>query len=140
MIVVAKKIAFEDERGQIIDIIEGEPVEHATIITCKKGALRGNHYHKKTIQYAYIVSGSMKILTQIPGKSIVTHTVVRGDLMINPPLERHAWIVLEDTLVFVLTKGPRGGKDYESDTYRLPPEERLTNILGNTERGMPLKS
>jgi len=37
---------------------------------------------------------------------------------------------LEDSLFLVFTRGPRGGQDYESDTYRLtkPLRESLSSI------------
>ena len=46
MKVIHKKSVFEDARGQIIDILENEPIECVTIISSKKGMVRGNHYHK----------------------------------------------------------------------------------------------
>jgi hypothetical protein len=42
-----------------------------------------------------------------------------GDLIVNVPLERHAFEALEDSTMLVLTRGPRGGDNYESDTFRL---------------------
>ena len=33
--------------------------------------------------------------------------------------EAHALHALEDSVLLILTRGPRGGEDYESDTYRL---------------------
>ena len=46
---------FKDKRGEIIDIIENEKINSVTIITFSKGAIRGNHYHKKTIQWNYVL-------------------------------------------------------------------------------------
>ena len=34
-------------------------------------------------------------------------------------LEHHAVHALEDSVFMVFTRGPRGGDDYESDTFRL---------------------
>lgn len=129
MEVLRRKVAFEDERGTITDILEDEEIDHVTIITSKKGALRGNHYHKKTVQFAYLVRGSMRILTQVPGRPVVSTLVKAGDLMVNRPLERHTWLTLADTTIVVMTRGPRGGKDYETDTYRLEGDERLSEIV-----------
>ena len=55
------KIAFKDRRGKIIDLIEGEKINSITIITIKKGAIRGNHYHKQSTQFTFIVSGKFKL-------------------------------------------------------------------------------
>ena len=64
------KIAFKDRRGKIIDLIENEKINAVTLITIKKGAVRGNHYHKKTWQWNYIISGKMRLVTKIPNKKI----------------------------------------------------------------------
>jgi len=34
-------------------------------------------------------------------------------------MEAHALQALEDTTMVVMTRGPRGGREYESDTFRL---------------------
>ena len=41
------------------------------------------------------------------------------DLLLTEPNESHALETLEETLFLVLTRGPRGGDRYESDTFRL---------------------
>lgn len=119
MKIVNKKASFEDARGQITDILENEIIENVTIISSKRGAIRGNHYHKKTVQYGFVLKGSLKLLTQMPGKKIETVLIGPGDLVFTPPMERHALVALEDSELLVLTRGPRGGENYEKDTYRL---------------------
>jgi hypothetical protein len=34
-------------------------------------------------------------------------------------MDAHAIEALEDTTMVVMTRGPRGGREYESDTFRL---------------------
>lgn len=109
----------EDERGTIADILRREAIDSVTLITSKKGALRGNHYHKETIQYVYVMEGRLKVLSQMPGEPVQTAVLEKGDLIVNVAHERHAFLALEDCEFLVLTKGPRGGKNYEDDTYRL---------------------
>jgi len=113
------KIAFKDRRGKIIDLIEGEKISAITLITIKKGAIRGNHYHKKTWQWSYIVSGKMRLVTKMPNQKIKKTLLNPGDLALTLPGELHALIGIEDCKFLVFTKGPRSGKGYESDTFRL---------------------
>jgi len=109
----------QDERGVIQDLLT-EGLDSATLIGTKKGAVRGNHYHRHTTQWVYVVIGALRVLTRDPASRRVRETIVGdGKLMMNPPLEEHAWQALEETVVLVLTRGPRSGPDYESDTYRL---------------------
>ena len=62
---IVKKIKTfsSDERGEIIDIFSKEPKEHCTIVTFNKDAVRGNHYHKKSVQSAYVLNGKFKIFS-----------------------------------------------------------------------------
>ena len=54
------KIAFKDYRGIIKDLFYKEKINHvAHIITKRIGVIRGNHYHKKTTQFMYMISGSL---------------------------------------------------------------------------------
>ena len=119
MKVISKKSAFEDERGKITDILENESIDSATIITSKKGAIRGNHYHKESVQYTFVLKGSLKVFTQVSRRKIESVTIKAGELMLTPPLEKHALLAEEDSELLVLTRGPRSGKNYETDTYRL---------------------
>jgi len=112
-------VAFEDARGKIIDLIENENINAVTVITFRKGAARGNHYHKKTTQWNYLLSGKIKLVTQIPGKNVAETFMAPGDITMTVPNERHALFASEDAELMVFTKGPRGGKEYENDTFRL---------------------
>jgi hypothetical protein len=46
-----------------------------------------------------------------------------GDLVFTGFNEAHALRALEPSEIMVFTRGPRGGRNYETDTYRL--EEKL---------------
>ena len=112
-------VSFADDRGEIVDILMNSPVEYATIITAKKNAVRGNHYHKDTYQHLYVLEGKLRVRTQMPGENVEEAVLEKGDLIVNTPNERHAFEALEDSVFLVLTRGPRGGENYETDTYRL---------------------
>ena len=113
------RTSYEDERGTITDILSNELIDHITAIYSKKGAIRGNHFHKDTLQGIFVLSGQMKLTTQIPNEPIQSTILVEGDLAITPPWESHAFKAIEDTYFMVFTRGPRAGKDYEKDTFRL---------------------
>jgi quercetin dioxygenase-like cupin family protein len=113
---------FEDDRGVICDILAN--IDGVTEIFTKKGAIRGNHVHEKTIQWTYIVQGRLLVATQHDDK---VHTQEYGPGVLIPELPGvpHAWKALEDTTVLVFTRGPRTGENYESDVVRLTEENRL---------------
>ena len=112
------KIAHQDKRGVIIDILENQKINAITLITIKKGAVRGNHYHKKTYQWNYIISGKMQLVT-LRGKKIKKIILKSGDIALTKPGEAHALIGKTFCKCLVFTRGPRGGKEYETDTFRL---------------------
>ena len=105
---------FEDERGVIQDLLG--PVDAVTEIFTRRGAVRGNHVHKRTTQYTYIAWGVLLVATQ-PDVTC-TQEYGPGQLILEPPGVPHAWKALTDTKVLVFTVGPRSGEAYESDTQR----------------------
>lgn len=113
--------AFKDDRGIITDILQHTKVDSITLITCNKGAIRGNHYHKESIQYSYVLSGRIRAFTQFPNEAVESKIISQGDLLESPVLERHALHAEEDSVLMIITRGPRGGKGYEDDTYRVSP-------------------
>ena len=116
--------ATSDERGTISDILYKAEINHAAVIESKRaGLIRGNHYHKATTQHIFMTRGSLRYWYQPldksePVKSIVVHEY---EMVSTPPLEIHALEILEPNQFVVFSQGVRGGEDYESDTFRVPP-------------------
>ena len=112
----------EDRRGKISDIFYNEKINHVAIVSSEPNIIRGNHYHKKTTQYTLITKGSLDYWFKTvgcdhPARKISAFT---GDLICTPPNEIHALQMGPDGNEFVVfTSGPRGGKDYEADTFRV---------------------
>lgn len=115
------KPAFQDDRGQITDIIEHTPFDNVTVITCVKGAVRANHFHKESIQFSYVLSGRVRALTQSSDEPVKAAELSAGNLLETPAFEKHAIHALEDSVLLIITRGPRGGKNYEDDTFRVAP-------------------
>lgn len=105
--------SFSDERGVIQDLLM-EQVDAVTRIFTIAGAVRGNHYHRETVQWTYVLTGRLLVAS---GEDRAT--LAPGDLAVDLPGVPHAWKALEDTDVLVFTRGPRSGTDYERDTFRL---------------------
>jgi quercetin dioxygenase-like cupin family protein len=111
--------AHADARGEIVDLLEGETINAVTLVTFRAGAIRGNHYHKQTTQWNYLIAGSLRFLSQVPDGPIIETMIYPGDLVVSAPHERHAFVALEDSQLMVFTQGPRAGEAYETDTFRL---------------------
>jgi dTDP-4-dehydrorhamnose 3,5-epimerase-like enzyme len=116
---IKTKINFGDHRGVIIDLLEGKEINAITYISQKKNKVRGNHLHKKTIQWNYLIKGKIKLFTKIKNKKIKQIILLKGDLVETTINEAHAIMAIKDSEYIVFTQGPRGGKEYETDTFRL---------------------
>ncbi len=118
---IIKKIDtnFADDRGTISDIIIKERIDYVTIITNSKGAIRGNHYHKETVQFLYVLEGSILVASKLQNKEVEEKVLKKGDLLFNEVFEAHAIKSLDESKLLIMTRGLRGGKDYEADTFKL---------------------
>jgi oxalate decarboxylase/phosphoglucose isomerase-like protein (cupin superfamily) len=110
---------FVDARGEIRDLLRDVELDGVTLITTHRGGIRGNHYHRNTSQWTYVISGRLRWVTQKPGGEAQEDMVGPGSFVLSPPNERHAMIAEENTTMIVFTRGPRSGANYESDTIRL---------------------
>ena len=119
MQIIKLQTSFSDDRGEIVDLLENEQINAVTLVTFSKGAIRGNHYHKFTTQWNYLLSGRVKLMSQDPDGPVVETIMRPGDFVVTEPNVRHALVGLEESSLMVFTKGPRGGKEYETDTFRL---------------------
>ena len=102
-----------------MDLMEHQNINAVTVVSFTKGALRGNHFHKKTTQWNYVTRGKIRLVTQVDEGPIEEKILRPGDLVVTFPMEKHALVGIEDSEIIVFTDGPRGGREYESDTFRL---------------------
>ena len=119
MSIYHKKIVHKDARGTLTDIFEKTTVNSCVLVTQNKGSIRGNHIHKKTIQYTYILEGRLKFFSKPPKGKVTARIVQKGDFVVSPKGYAHTFLALKDSVLIAFANGPRGGKSYESDTYRL---------------------
>jgi quercetin dioxygenase-like cupin family protein len=108
-----------DERGRIVDVFYKDNINHVAVVDSKKGSIRGNHYHKTSTQYMLMTKGSMEYWYRRVGDLVPKKVLLKvGDIVETPPNEIHTLIILEDNQFIAFSKGLRGGKDYEKDTFR----------------------
>ena len=113
---------YQDSRGTIADVFYKNSINHVAMLKSQPGVVRGNHYHKQTVQHILITQGSLEywskpVLSDAPADCYVA-TV--GDLITSDANEIHTMRMLEYTEFLAFTDGVRGGADYEADTYRVP--------------------
>ena len=89
------KINYKDDRGIIKDLIQKKNINAITYITINKNKIRGNHYHKKTTQWNYILSGKLKVYTKQKKSRLKVKIHEKGSFFHSPPKEMHAFLALK---------------------------------------------
>ncbi len=123
--IIKLDIAYEDERGIILDIFESEPKEHGSLITFNKGSRRANHYHKESTQYLFLISGNLimrsgEVDDSGNFKDKIKQDIIKPHMLVtHKPYEAHAFEASENSTILAFACGLRGGKNYEKDVYRL---------------------
>ena len=123
--IIKLDIAYEDDRGIILDIFESEPKEHGALITFNKGARRANHYHKESTQYLFLITGNLimrsgKVDDNGNFSEKISEDIIRPHMLVtHRPYEAHAFEATENSTILAFACGLRGGKNYEKDVYRI---------------------
>ncbi len=107
------EVAHSDSRGTIQDLLIGIEINAVTIVTFATGAIRGNHYHKKTTQWNYCLEGEIRYVSRSMNGSIEECILKKGDFVVTKENESHALQGITESKLLVLTKGPRAGEAYE---------------------------
>ena len=114
---------FVDGRGEIFKLLDDGKtiIKSVLLITCTKGAIRANHYHKKDTHWVYLLSGSMEYTeAAIDGKGYKESVIVKkGDLVFTPSNVAHAMRFLEESVFLTLSTESRRQDAYENDTIRV---------------------
>jgi len=125
--VIVKRIepVHKDERGSITDILN-EKINHVGLIDTEKDAVRGNHYHKSSIQYTYVLSGKFEVLIAEPDspKNVKKIILEPGDIIIIPSGIIHRFKALEKSVIIDMISESREGDSYENDVVRVEVREQ----------------
>jgi quercetin dioxygenase-like cupin family protein len=112
--------AHADARGAIQSLVN-TPMKNISLITCVKGSLRSNHYHKTDWHYIYMLSGEVDYYFRATGTNgpIQKIRAKKGDMIWTPPMEDHTTIAIEDCSFLAISRNPRDQEAYEADVVRV---------------------
>lgn len=118
-----KKIQFtyqrKDKRGTFTEYLNSDTSwKSINGGLMKKGAVMGNHYHKKCLTLFFLLSGSASVVYKNvkQAKSKIRHISLRTlEGVILYPYETHAWKFLEQSSYLVLKSIKYNNK--HDDTY-----------------------
>jgi oxalate decarboxylase/phosphoglucose isomerase-like protein (cupin superfamily) len=121
-VIIPLREPFVDERGIIQNLIDA-PFTSAAMITCVKGAVRGNHYHKIDYHYCWLQRGGLIYAHRPVGSTAPPQqwVIKPGQLFYTPPRYEHIMVFTADSVFFAFAKNNREMANYEADTVRIPP-------------------
>lgn len=120
-VVIPQRAPFVDERGEIQNLIDA-PFTSAAVVTSRKGAIRGNHYHKTDDHYCWLQRGGMIYVHRPCGDRHPPQrwVIEPGQLLYTPPRYEHAMQFTEESVMLVFARNNREMAHYEADTVRIP--------------------
>ena len=116
---IKNEIRDSGVRGDILSIVDTK-VSNVSIITCNKGAIRSNHYHKKDFHYMYVLEGKIDYFYKsLHNQKVKYLSVLPGQNLFTPNNEIHATYFPLETKLIVSSGFPRDRVTYENDTVRV---------------------
>jgi oxalate decarboxylase/phosphoglucose isomerase-like protein (cupin superfamily) len=123
MTLEVKKVlpAFTDDRGDIVDVITDKTITHVGRITFTSGSIRAKHFHKKSNQYNYVLSGKIELTVKNlkDNSDIEIISLEPNDLILVPPYWYHSLKSTSNAELMIFTTSPRNDGGYEDDTFRV---------------------
>lgn len=114
-----------DDRGTITNIINNETVRSITIIHSKKGSVRGNHYHKRSGNYVFVLDGRMELVV-IANETEMRHTLTAGSMVWIPKNMPHAFLAIEESTALEIEPLNRDPTDaYRLDKPLIQPQKPI---------------
>ena len=97
----------KDERGLFVEALNGIVWKNISYGIMKKGSVMGNHYHKKTSVYFFIIKGSVRIdSVDIHAKEVQAITLQENEGVIFFPNHSHAITFTQDS-IFIMGKSEK---------------------------------
>lgn len=116
LVPVAPTFVREDARGTFIEVLNRGPWETVLLGRMHTGAILGNHYHKHTSVFIYLIRGSAEVV-QVDVRTLRQSQtqVAEGAGLLLEPWRAHAIRFAADAEVLALKSRAFDAED--SDTY-----------------------
>ena len=112
---------FEDSRGKLTVIEKNIPfnIKRVFFINAKKGSIRGNHRHKKTIHALSVISGNCIIRCQSNKIDTKNYDLNENDgkCLVIEPKDFHNMTFIKDSILLVISSTKYDKNDYIYDNY-----------------------
>ena len=107
--------SFEDARGSLVQLVHGG-WEQVNVIRSRAGVLRGGHYHARSTEAFYVVSGRFELaLEGLDSGEREEHCLKAGAFFRIRPGVLHSFHFLEETVLVSLYDRPVEGEGGTKD-------------------------
>ncbi|MBA7708785.1 hypothetical protein ES703_117689 [subsurface metagenome] len=91
-------VFHKDDRGTFKGLVNFGKWEELNIVSSNEGTIRGNHYHKETVELFIILEGEIKVVTQKVinqrlDKNASENIVKKGDIFLIDPMINHTFYI-----------------------------------------------
>ena len=114
---IKKNVDFQhiDKRGSLTQLIH-DGFKQINVLESKKGVERGSHFHKRSIEAFYVISGSIEVtLWNKDTKEVAIFN--KGDFFEIHPFVLHNMFFLEDCLMVQMYDSPVENADGTKDIF-----------------------
>jgi len=113
--IITPDFIFNDERGSLVQLVH-KGYTQVNVVTSNAGVLRGDHYHKKSTEAFYVVSGSVDVtLNREAEREQITFK--QGDFFQINPYTVHSMFYPEDTVLVALYDIPVESENSDKDIF-----------------------
>jgi dTDP-4-dehydrorhamnose 3,5-epimerase-like enzyme len=105
----------KDFRGTLVQLIHSG-YQQVNVLTSRKGVIRGNHYHKKSVEAFYIIQGSVDVIFGRENESAEKHFESGAFFQIYPNVQ-HTMRFPEDCVMLQLYDRHIESSNGEKDIY-----------------------
>ena len=114
---IKRKVDFQhiDDRGSLTQLIHNG-FKQINVLDSKKGVERGFHFHKRSVEAFYVISGSVEV-TLWDKNSKETVVFNKGDFFEIHPFVLHNMLFLEDCLMVQMYDEPVENPDGTKDIF-----------------------
>ena len=107
--------SFEDTRGRLVQLVHGG-WEQVNVIRSRAGVLRGGHYHARSTEAFYVISGRFELgLEGLTSSEKEEHCLEAGAFFRIRPGVLHSFRFLEDSVLVSLYDRAVEGEDGTKD-------------------------
>ena len=94
---------FSDKRGLFIEVWKSKRWKRMNYLFCKKGYIRGGHYHKKSSELFFIIEGACEVnVINLKTNKKNKLKVKAEDIFVIEPYELHYIKALRDSKIIAV--------------------------------------